>query len=86
MKGKAIPSQDIDIDMQLVDVSPEHWENFLRFSISNDEFTAAPNETVALRLDAINLVDTTPSNTSHKSPMNATTSNNHSAKMRRSEV
>ena len=88
IKGKALPSQDIDIDidMQLVDVSPEHGGSSLRFSISNDEFIAAPNQAAALRLDAINLADATPSNTSHKSPRNATTSDNHSAKKRRSEV
>ena len=86
MKGKVLPSQDIDIDMQLVDVSPEHGGSSLRFSISNDEFTAALNQATAIRLDAINLADMTPPNTSHKSPRNETTSDNHSAKRRRSEI
>ena len=55
-------------------------------SISNDEFTAAPNQAAASWLDAINLVEMTPTTTSHKSPKKETTTDTHSAKKKRSEV
>jgi hypothetical protein len=85
MRERPPISHDIDIDMQLEDVSPEHGGSSLQFSISNDEFTAAPNQAAASRLDIINLAEVTPTNTSHKSPRIATTSDNQSAKRRRSE-
>ena len=71
---------ELDIDMQLKDVSPKHEGSSLRLSISNDEFIAAPNQAAASRLDAINLVETTPASTSHKSPKKETTTDTHSAK------
>lgn len=86
MKGKDLPSQDFDIDMQLVDVSPERGGSSLRFSISNDEFTANPHQAAIIRLDTIKLADETPTHTPNKSPRITTTSDNHSAKRRRSEI
>jgi hypothetical protein len=85
LKGKALPSHDSDIDMQLADVSPEHGGSSLQLSVSNDDFVAALNLT-AHRLDITNLADRTPPTTSHKSPMNTTMSDNHSAKRRRGEA
>jgi hypothetical protein len=54
MRKKVQPSHDIDIDMQLEDVSPEHGGSSLQFSISNDEFTAVPNQAAALQHDITN--------------------------------
>ena len=85
MKGKALTFHDSDINMQLVDISPEHGGSSLQLSMSNDDFTAAPNQAALLRLDTINLAEGTPTTTSYKSPRNATTSDNHSAKRRRGE-
>jgi len=85
MKGKALIFHDIDIDMQLEDVSPEHGGSSLQLSLSNDEFMAAPNQAAILRLDIINLTDKTPTTTTHKSSMHVSTSDNQSAKRRRSE-
>ena len=86
MKGKAIPCNDSDIDMQLEDVSPEHGGSSLKLSLSNEDFTAAPNQAAALRIDTINLADRTPTQESYQSPKNVTTSDNHSAKRRRGEL
>lgn len=69
--------------MQLVDVSPEHGGSSLHLSLSSDEFTAAPNQASALRLDGIDLTDNTPPTSLHKSPRDTTMSDNHSAKRRR---
>ena len=85
IKGKALTFHDIGIGMQLEDVSPEHGGSSLQLSLSNHEFMAAPNKATALRIDTINLAERTPTTTSHKSPRSATTSDNHSAKRRRSE-
>ena len=82
-KGKAHTYNDSDIDMQLVDVSPEHGGSSLHLSLSSDEFTAAPNQASALRLDGIDLTDNTPPTSLHKSPRDTTMSDNHSAKRRR---
>ena len=82
MKGKALPLHYSDIDMQLVNVSPEHEGSSLHLSISNDEFVAVPNQ-AAHRLDITNLAERTPTTASHKNPMNTTTSDIHSAKRRR---
>lgn len=65
---------------------PEHGEATLQFSISNDEFTAAPNQAVALRLDIIKLAETSSTTTPYKSPRNTTTSDNYNAKMMRSKA
>ena len=78
MEVKA-PYHELDIDMQLEDVSPKHGGNSLLLSISNDEFTAAPNQAATSRLDNINLVETTPTT-------KETTIDTHSAKRRRSEA
>ena len=86
MKGKAIPCNDSDIDMQLEDVSPEHGGSSLKLSLSNEDFTAAPNQAAALRIDTINLADRTPTQESYQSPKKVTTSDNHSAKRRRGEL
>ena len=86
MKGKALTFHDLDIDMQLEDVSPEHGGSSLQLSISNDEFMATPNQAAILRLDTINLAERTPTTTTHKSSMNVATSDNQSAKRRRSEL
>ena len=83
MKGKALPSHDSDLDMQLVDVSPEHGGSSLKLLLSNEEFTAAPNQVAALRIDTINLGEMTPPIASYQSPRKVTTSDNHSAKRRR---
>ena len=79
------PPHDCDIDMQLADVSPEHGGSSLRLSMTNEEFTAAPNQAAIYRLDTSNLAATTPTSTAHKSPRKVTTIDNHSAKRRRSE-
>ena len=60
IKGKALPLHDSDIDMQLVDVSPEHGGSSLKLSLSNEDFTAGPNQAAVLRIDTINLGDRTP--------------------------
>ena len=86
MKGKAIPCNDSDIDMQLEDVSPEHGGSSLKLSLSNEDFTAAPNQAAALQIDTINLADRTPTQESYQSPKKVTTSDNHSAKRRRGEL
>ena len=83
MNAKPTTPHDYDIDMQLVDISPEHGGSSLRLSISNDKYIAAPNQAAASRLDTINLAATPP--TMHKSPRKVTTLDNHSAKRRRSE-
>ena len=85
MKGKALPFHDSDMDMQLVDVSPEHGGSSLKLSLSNEDFTAAPNQAAVLRIDTINLGDRTPPYSSYQSPMKVTTSDIHSAKRRRGE-
>ena len=48
MKGKALTFQDVDIDMQLENVSPEHGGSSLQLSLSNDEFMAALNQAAIL--------------------------------------
>ncbi len=85
MKEKTLPCNDSDIDMQLVDVSPEHGGSLLQLSLSNDEYIAAPNQAVVHHLDITNLAERTPPNTSHKSPRLASTSDTHSTKRRRGE-
>ena len=55
IKGKALTFHDINIDMQLEDVSPEHGRSSFQLSLSNDEFMAALNQTAAFRIDTINL-------------------------------
>jgi hypothetical protein len=82
MKEKAFPLHYSDIEMQLIDVSPENGGSSLHLSFSNDELVAVPNQ-AAHRLDITNLAERTPTTASHKSPMNTTTSDTHSAKRRR---
>ena len=85
LKGKALTFHDSDIDMQLENVSPEHGRSSLKLSLSNEEFTAAPNQAAALRIDTINLAERTPPHASYSSPRKETTSDIHSAKRRRGE-
>jgi hypothetical protein len=85
LKGKALTFHDSDIDMQLEDVSPEHGGSSLKLSLSNEDFTAAPNQAAALRIDTINLAERTPPHASYSSPRKVTTSDTHSAKRRRGE-
>ena len=68
--------------MQLADMSPDDGGSSLHLSLLNDDFVAAPNQ-IARRLDITNLAERTPPPTSHKSPMNTSLSDNHSAKRRR---
>lgn len=86
MKGKAPISHDFDIYMQLEDVSLERGGSSLQLSISNEDFTAVPNQAVTSRLDAINLAESTLTTTSQKSPRNGITTDNHNAKRRTSEA
>ena len=86
IKGKVPPCNDNDIDMELADVSPEHGGSSLKLSLSNEDFTAIPNQAALLRIDTINLVDRTPTHASYPSPRKVTTSDNHSAKRRRGEL
>ena len=86
-QNQPLPSHDHDqdIDMQLDGVSPERGGSSLRLSVSNDEFIAVPNQAATSRFDNINLVDMTPTSTTHKSPWIAATIDTHSAKRRRNE-
>ena len=86
-KAQISPYQDVDIDMQLEDVSPEHGGSSLQISTSHDEYLAAPNQdaTKLDRLDTINLADATPPISKHKSPRKEVVNDTQSAKRRRSE-
>ena len=67
-KEQITPYQDVDIDMQLEDVSPEHGGSSLQISTSYDEYLAAPNQAAKPldRHDTINLAETTPPTSIHK--------------------
>lgn len=80
IKGKALTFHDLDIDMQLEDVSPEHGGSSLQLSLSNDEFLAATNQPAIHRLNTINLDERTPTTTTHKSSMHVSTSDNECEK------
>ena len=86
-KEQITPYQDVDIDMQLEDVSPEHGGSSLQISTSYDEYLAAPNQAAKPldRHDTINLAEATPPASIHKSPRKEVTSDSQSAKRRRSE-
>ena len=87
-KVQTTPYHDVDIDMQLENVSPEHGGSSLQISTSHDAYLAAPNQAaIALdRLDIINLAEATPPPSTHKSPRKEVAIDTQSAKRRRSEV
>ena len=83
-KAQATHFHDLDVDMQLTDVTPEHGGSSLQLSTSLDEYVAGPNQAVTSlsRLDITNLADATPPPNTRKEP----TSDTQSAKQRRSEA
>ena len=86
-KGHTTSYHDVDIDIQLENVSPEHGGSSLQISASQEEYMAALNQaTVSLdRLDTFNIVDATPPTYPHKSPRKELVTRTQSAKRRRSE-
>ena len=89
LKGNSTPFHDADIDMQLCmeNVSPEHGGSSLQLSASQDEYMAALNQAaVSLdRMDTFNIVDTTPPTHPHSHPRKEPATDTQSAKRRRSE-
>ena len=86
-KEHTTPYHDVDIDMQLENVSPEHGGSSLQISASQEEYMAVLNQAaVSLdRLDTFNTVDTTPPTHPHKSLRKEPANDTQSAKRRRSE-
>lgn len=77
-------SHDLDIDMQLVDISPEHGGSSLQYSTSQNDHLAAPHQAVLSisHLDAINLAEVTLTPPPRTGPI----TDSQSAKRRRSEA
>ena len=82
-KEQPTPLHELDIDMELENVSPEHRGSSPKISTSQDECIAAPNQaaTSLSRLDITNLAEATPPPNHGKKP----TTDTQSAKRRRSE-